>query len=245
MPVGIRAGFDASAARGRRRRASITKSAPAPPSSPPESRPPDHSRSFGLLVISRTFATSSSPSTLGSSTCVAPTFNASSRRARIGSIAMIVDAPGDARALHGAEPERTAADDGHGRARARRSPVPATWSAPRPATATQLQTMPRSTARRLREDRHDPFLERHHHLGEPADVRVGVDRRAVAHVGHRHEIVGALAAEELAHVGCGRAGTGSRCRTAACPTRTRGRPPARAARRARRPRRRRRRRGPG
>ena len=34
-----------------------------------------------------------SPSTLGSSTCVAPTFSATSRRTLIGSMAMIVDAP--------------------------------------------------------------------------------------------------------------------------------------------------------
>jgi hypothetical protein len=54
--------------------------------------------------------------------------------------------------------------------------------------------------RRLGEDRDDPLLEGHHQFGEPADVRVGVDRSAVAQVGHRHQIVGPLAAEELAHV---------------------------------------------
>ena len=53
----------------------------------------------------------------------------------------------------------------------------------------------------LGKDRHDPFFERHHQLGEPADVRVGIHRRAVAHVRNRDEIVRALTTQELAHVG--------------------------------------------
>ena len=41
----------------------------------------------------------------------------------------------------------------------------------------------------------------HHDLGEPADVRVLIDGRAVGEIGDRDEIVGADRAQELAHVG--------------------------------------------
>ena len=98
--------------------------------------------------------------------------------------------------------------------------------------------------RRFREDRDDPFFECHHLLGEAADVRVGIHRCAVAHVGDRHEIVGALPAEELTHVRLGRADTDSRRRTAACPIRRRDHPLGRDALPGRPPRRSRRRRVP-
>ena len=52
----------------------------------------------------------------------------------------------------------------------------------------------------LREDGDHPFFERDHDLGQPADVRVRIDGRAVTHLGDRHEIVRALTTEELTHV---------------------------------------------
>ena len=112
---------------------------------------------------------------------------------------MIVDAPemrAPCTALRPSGPQPTTATVEPGR----RMPVPCDVVAPRPATATQLHTMPRSTAGALVKTGTTHSSKRDHHLGEPADVRVGVDRRAVAHVGHRHQIVRALAAEELAHV---------------------------------------------
>ena len=51
------------------------------------------------------------------------------------------------------------------------------------------------------ENRYHPFFEGDHQLSEPADVRVRIYRRAVAHVGDRHQIIGTLAAEKLAHIG--------------------------------------------
>ena len=106
----------------------------------------------------------------------------------------------DSRALNGAQAERTAADDGRDRAgrdggqRLRRG-RPEAGDAHAAAHHAELD------GARFREHRHDPLLERHHQLGEAADVRAGVHGRAVAHVGDRHEIVRPLAAEELAHVG--------------------------------------------
>src|SRR5690349_8876459 len=58
-----------------------------------QSRPPPNFRFEGHLQRSRTLATRFVPSTFGSSVSVAPSFNASSRRALMGSIAMICDAP--------------------------------------------------------------------------------------------------------------------------------------------------------
>jgi len=51
------------------------------------------------------------------------------------------------------------------------------------------------------EYRHHPFLECDHQLGESADVRIRIHRRAVAHIGDGNQIAGALAAEKLAHIG--------------------------------------------
>ena len=72
--------------------------------------------------------------------------------------------------------------------------------APSPATADAAAHHAEIGSRGLGEDRHDPLFERDHELGQPADVRVRIDGRAVTHVGDRHEIVRALTAEELAHV---------------------------------------------
>ena len=79
---------------------------------------------------------------------------------------------------------------------------------PAPATPSRRGRRPRRNCtpsrRRSRspwcEDRHDPLLERHHQLGQPADVRVLVDGRAVAQFRHGDEIVGADGAQELTHV---------------------------------------------
>ena len=72
--------------------------------------------------------------------------------------------------------------------------------APSPATLDAAAHHAEIRSGRFREHRHDPLFERDHELGQPADVRVRIDRRAITHVGHRHEIVGTLTAEELAHV---------------------------------------------
>src|SRR5580700_7167416 len=55
--------------------------------------------------------------------------------------------------------------------------------------------------RRLGENRHHPFFEGDHELSETANVRVGVNRRAVAHIGDGYQVIGTLATEKLAHVG--------------------------------------------
>ena len=73
--------------------------------------------------------------------------------------------------------------------------------APRPATLTQLHTMPRSTLLAFDTTGHDPLFPRDHQLAEAADVRVGVDRRAVAQVGDRDEVRRQIASEQLADVG--------------------------------------------
>ncbi len=106
----------------------------------------------------------------------------------------------DARALHGTQAERPAADDGRcaaggdGRERLRHRRAEA-GDADAAADHRKLDCV------RFREDRDDPLFKRHHQLGEAADVRVGIHRRAVAHVGDRHEVVWPLPSEELAHVG--------------------------------------------
>ena len=107
---------------------------------------------------------------------------------------------GDPRTLHAAQSERSAADDGHDRAgldERNRLRCGGTESSDGHAAAHH----PEIGSRGLGEDRHDPLFERDHELGQPADVRVRIHGRAVTHVGDRHEIVGALTAEELAHVG--------------------------------------------
>ena len=191
----------ASASRGRAPTASITKSAPAPGRRPAGLRPPDHRRSVGPVAIARTRCDQPSPSTLGSSTWVAPTFSATSRRALIGSIAMIVEAPAMRAPCTALSPSGPQPTHGHDRRRARPSPAPArrrrAEAGDRDAAADHADV----GGARLGEDRHDPLLERHHQLGQPADVRVLVDGRAVAQFGHRDEIVGADGAQELTHVG--------------------------------------------
>ena len=182
--------------------ASTTKSAPAPLRRPPESRPPVHSAVWsGQVDSARTRSMRRVAFDVGIEHVRRADLHARHRAAPlIGSIAMIVDAP------------------------AMRAPCTALRpSGPQPTTATiepgaTVASVPRRRraeagdadaaahhaevhGARLGEDRHDPFLERHHQLGEAADVRVRVDGRAVAQIGDRHEIVSADCAQELAHVG--------------------------------------------
>jgi hypothetical protein len=117
-----------------------------------------------------------------------------------GSMAMIVDAPAIAGALHGAEAERSAADNRHRRSRshlgerARRRGAQA-------GDADTAEHHAEIDGRRGADNRHDPLFERHHQFGETTDVRVGVHRRAVAHVGNRHEVGRQVAAEQLTDIG--------------------------------------------
>jgi len=93
-------------------------------------------------------STSLSPSTFGSSVFVAPIFRATSRRAPIGSIAIIFDAPemrAPCTALNPNGPQPTTATIEPGAMAARVCDV----VVPSPATLTQLQTMPRSSAAAL------------------------------------------------------------------------------------------------
>ena len=150
----------------------------------------------------------------------------------------------DARALHGAQAERSATDDGHARrgldrhqrVRGRRAETGDAHAAAHHADVRRGQ---------LREDRHDPFFERDHELGEAADVRVLVHGRAVVEIGDRHEIVRRRSRSGTGTCPSARAGTGSTRRTAACRRRRRDRRLARAGLLGRRLRRRRRRRDPG
>ena len=129
------------------------------------------------------------------------------------------------------EPDRPAADDGN---------VDAGSTAVTRGTQSRRAGDARAAAdhadlgsRLRREDRHDPLLERHHDLGQTADVRVLVDGRAVASRRWRRD----RRRRWRSRTGTcpsGRAGSDSRRRSAACRTRRRGRRPARAGPRVRR-----------
>ncbi len=107
---------------------------------------------------------------------------------------------GDARALDGAQAERSAADNGDdgsrcdGRERTRGGRAKTGH-----ADATQHHSQ--IDRGRLRHHRDDPFLEGDHQLGETADVRVGVDRRPVTQIGDRYEIGRQVTTEQLTDVG--------------------------------------------
>ena len=54
--------------------------------------------------------------------------------------------------------------------------------------------------RSFREDGYDPFLECHHQLGETPNVRIGIHRGAIAHLGNRDKITRQVPAKQLTHI---------------------------------------------
>ena len=116
-----------------------------------------------------------SPSALGSSVVVAPSFIANSRRYLIGSIDDDLTGAGDTPGLHGSESDRSGTEDddvGTG--------LEAHVGVAGGKSRGQLIAEERELrGRQIGEDRHAVFLEGRHDLAHAADAGLRVDRRAV------------------------------------------------------------------